>query len=303
MMPPAPDNDVVLIVDDVPENLAVLHDTLDKVGYTVLVANDGLSALERVAHWRPDLILLDAVMPGLDGFETCRRLKDNPHTRSIPVIFMTGLTDSEHVVQGFRAGGVDYVTKPIRPDEVLVRMDSHLQQARLMAQTREAFDASGKALIALSEDGHMLWQTPLALALLGDAAQDVLPEPLLAWFRIAVRQNTEPTQEAMLLKIGSERLQCSFHQRTPEGHYLILLQAQDQVPGPEHLMQVCHITLREAEVLHWVALGKTNRDIGDILQLSPRTVNKHLEHVFAKLGVETRTAAAAIALNHARRRR
>lgn len=293
-MTPSADKDVVLIVDDAPANLAVLHDTLDGAGYTVRVATDGEAALDSAARWLPDLILLDAVMPGLDGFDTCLRLKADPHTHPVPVIFMTGLTDSEHVVRGFRCGGADYVTKPVRPEEVLARMGAHLRQARLMAQTRQAFDASGKALLALDGNGAMLWQTPLAEELLGSTP----PEPLLDWFLRALRrlESGETVEEAQF-RIEGQRLQCGLHRRTPQGQYLILLQMRDPVPEPERLMQACRITLREAEVLHWVALGKTNRDIGDILQLSPRTVNKHLEHVFAKLGVETRTAAAAMAIN------
>mgnify|MGYP001590389645 FL=1 len=92
---------VVLIVDDTPDNLAMLSDALDDAGYMVLVALDGLSALNRVQRRRPDLILLDAMMPGLDGFETCRRLKALPASADIPVVFMTGLTDTKHVVRGF----------------------------------------------------------------------------------------------------------------------------------------------------------------------------------------------------------
>ncbi len=105
---------VVLIVDDVPDNLSVLHDALDEAGYTVLVAINGESALQRAAQALPDIVLLDAVMPGMDGFEVARRLKAHPDTAHIPIIFMTGLTETEHVVAAFAAGGVDKVTKTIR---------------------------------------------------------------------------------------------------------------------------------------------------------------------------------------------
>jgi len=116
-------SDVVLIVDDVPDNLAVLHDALDEAGYTVLVATNGESALQRARQSRPDVILLDALMPGMDGFEVARRLKTDFSTQHIPIVFMTGLTETEHVVAAFAAGGADYVTKPIRPQEVLARMN------------------------------------------------------------------------------------------------------------------------------------------------------------------------------------
>ena len=112
---------VVLIVDDIPDNLAVLHDALDESGYTVLVATDGASALLRAAQALPDIVLLDALMPGMDGFEVARRLKADEATAPIPIVFMTALTDTEHVLAAFAAGGVDYVSKPVRPREVVAR--------------------------------------------------------------------------------------------------------------------------------------------------------------------------------------
>src|SRR3954471_25053810 len=122
--------DLVLIVDDVPDNLSLLHDALDESGYTVLVATDGESALQRALQAVPDIVLLDAVMPGMDGFEVARRLKAQPDTAHIPVIFMTGLTETEHGVAASQPGGVAYVTKPIRPREVLARIAAHMLGAR-----------------------------------------------------------------------------------------------------------------------------------------------------------------------------
>ena len=141
--------DVVLIVDDVPDNLSVLHDALDESGYTVLVATNGEAAIQRAAQALPDVVLLDAVMPGMDGFEVARRLKARPETAHIPIIFMTGLTDTEHVVRAFEVGGVDYVTKPIRAKEVLARMSVHVQGARQARQARNALDAFGHATLVV----------------------------------------------------------------------------------------------------------------------------------------------------------
>ena len=126
---PASDGPVVLIVDDVPENLSVLHDTLDETGHTVLVALNGEAALARARQARPDVVLLDALMPGMDGFEVARRLKADPDTAHIPIIFMTGLTETEHLVNALASGGVDYVTKPVKPQEVIARMGVHLRTA------------------------------------------------------------------------------------------------------------------------------------------------------------------------------
>jgi DNA-binding response OmpR family regulator len=180
-------SDVVLIVDDVPDNLAVLHDALDESGYTVLVATAGEQALQRAAQALPDIVLLDAMMPGMDGFEVAKRLKSNAATAHIPIIFMTGLTETEHLVAALEAGGVDYVTKPIKPKEVLARMNVHMQGARQARQTRNALDAFGYASITVrASDGKLMWQTPLArdllLAYYGTSAPHA-PEPVVHWLR------------------------------------------------------------------------------------------------------------------------
>ncbi|MFN8419987.1 MAG: hybrid sensor histidine kinase/response regulator [Anaerolineae bacterium] len=116
----------ILIVDDVPTNLNVLMEFLESSGYRVLVAVDGESAIEQVHYARPDIILLDVMMPGIDGFETCRRLKADPATSDIPVIFMTALTDTVDKVHGFELGAADYVAKPLHQEEVVARVNAHL---------------------------------------------------------------------------------------------------------------------------------------------------------------------------------
>lgn len=120
------DRQTILIVDDVPANIGVLVEFLEEKQFRVLVARDGEEALDRCRLVQPDLVLLDVMMPGIDGLETCRRLKQHSETVQIPVIFMTALTDSDNVVAAFEAGGVDYVTKPIRITEVLARIHTHL---------------------------------------------------------------------------------------------------------------------------------------------------------------------------------
>jgi CheY-like chemotaxis protein/DNA-binding CsgD family transcriptional regulator len=288
---------VVLIVDDVPENLAVLHDALDESGYTVLVANHGAAALERVRHVVPDVILLDAVMPGMDGFEVCRRLRADVATRGIPVIFMTGLTETEHVVAAFESGGTDYVTKPVRQSEVLARIASHVNTARLMNQARSALDAFGNAVLAVTpHDGRIVWQTPLARQWMQrwfGADDDGTPAQLAAWLAAG------PAQPLTVIRGSARLVFTAADTRSPE-QWMIVLREESDTARVQALMALFRLTQRESEVLHWVIQGKTNRDIGDILGMSPRTVNKHLEHVFEKLGVETRTAAATLATNRLR---
>ena len=298
---------LVLIVDDVPDNLAVLHDALDEAGYTVLVATDGATALARAAQAEPDIVLLDAVMPGMDGFEVARRLKAGPETAHIPIVFMTGLTDTEHVLAAFEAGGVDYVTKPIRPPEVLARMAAHMQAARQARQARNALDAYGHATIAVRVEGagssgraRLTWQTPLArrwLPAYFDCTPGEVPAPLLHWLQSAADgRELRPLSSAR----GAQQLVCTLQGRTPDEDWLVVLREVSDAATVEATMLALGLTLRESEVLYWVVKGKTNRDIGDILGSSPATVKKHLERVYEKLGVETRTAAAGVALQRVR---
>ncbi|WP_374413605.1 response regulator [Hydrogenophaga sp.] len=315
---------VVLIVDDVPDNVAPLHDALDDAGYTVLVALDGEAAIRRARQALPDVVLLDAVMPGLDGFEVARQLKADPLTAHIPILFMTGLTETEHLVAALEAGGVDYVTKPIKPREVMARMGVHLRQSRQSrqgalerSQARNALDAFGYATITVrARDGRLMWQTPLARDLLqryfGTEAP-VTPAPVLQWLERLLPDLAEPPAPGqpvrepprLTLDQGPRRLTFRLHQRVGDeedahgepGDWLIVMQETSDAAVLEALAQAFGLTAREAEVLYWVVKGKINRDIGDILGSSPATVKKHLERIHAKMGVETRTAAAAMAIN------
>ena len=116
-------NNVILIVDDNPINLKLLFDLLDYYGFKVLVAEDGQNAISVAEYASPDLILLDILMPGIDGFETCRLLKINPATQEIPVIFITAMTDKVDKIKGLNLGAVDYITKPLEHEEVLARVN------------------------------------------------------------------------------------------------------------------------------------------------------------------------------------
>jgi len=310
-------SDVVLIVDDVPDNLAVLHDALDESGYTVLVATSGEQALQRAAQARPDIVLLDAMMPGIDGFEVARRLKADAATAHIPIVFMTGLTETEHLVAALEAGGVDYVTKPIKPKEVLARMNVHLQGARRArqeaqqaGQARNALDAFGYASITVRmPEGKLIWQTALAREMLlrycGTSAP-VTPPAVLEWLRrhLPDAQQRQIEPPALAIAQGAASLSLRLHQQT--GHddegddWLIIMREVSDTAVIEAMSLSLKLTAREAEVLYWVVKGKTNKDIGEILGSSPATAKKHLERVYVKLGVETRTAAAGVAMKRIR---
>ncbi|MHC5598307.1 MAG: response regulator [Nostoc sp.] len=131
------ENNIILIVDDVPNNLKVLSDTLANAGFEVAIATSGEGALQQLEHTTVSLILLDVMMPGMDGFETCQRIKANPKTRNIPIIFVTALSESVNKVTGFELGAIDYITKPFQQNEVLARVRTHLQLNQL-SQSLEA---------------------------------------------------------------------------------------------------------------------------------------------------------------------
>jgi DNA-binding NarL/FixJ family response regulator len=297
--------DIALVVDDSPETLRLLTDALDGAGMTVMVAMDGAAAMRIVDQITPDIILLDAVMPGMDGFETCRRLKRDAGLSNVPVIFMTGLAETEHIVHGLEAGGVDYVTKPIVIEEMLARIRVHLANARLTQSARAALDVSGRFLLAVNRQGKIMWATPQAQKLLSDnlGAGDelVLPPPMLHWLEQAQKGRAGSKTPAMASFPDNVELRLQYMGKLSPNEFLLRLAKEASANAPAEFSSELGLTTREGEVLSWLSKGKTNRDIAQILGLSPRTVDKHLEQIYAKLGVENRTAAAAIATGASRR--
>ncbi len=296
----------VLIVDDEPDKLAPLYRALDAAGYTVLMANDGHGALQRAAQAEPDIVLLDTALPDIDGYEVARRLKLGPDTAHLLVMFMSEAATSAEVLTAFDAGGVDCLPKSIALPELLARMGAHLRAARQARQARNALDAYGHATIAVHVDDNqttrprLIWQTPLARTWLPgyfDSPPDVLPEALLQWLRLSIQgQELRP----LTVVQSTRQLVCTLQGRTADDDWLVVLREVSDAATVEATMQAFRLTLRESEVLYWVVKGKTNRDVGDILGSSTATVKKHLERVYEKLGVETRTAAAAMAMQKVR---
>jgi DNA-binding NarL/FixJ family response regulator len=295
--------DIALVVDDSPETLRLLTDALDGAGMTVMVALDGASAMRIVDQITPDIVLLDAIMPGMDGFETCRRLKRDAGLGNVPIIFMTGLAETEHIVHGLEAGGVDYVTKPIVIEEMLARIRVHLANARLTQSARAALDVSGRYLLAVNSAGRLMWATPQAQKLLSDTLSGntdddfVLPEPMPQWLDQALKGKAGAKTATMAAFPGSEALRLQYMGKLGPNEFLLRLAKDTSGDMPAEFSSELGLTTREGEVLSWLSKGKTNRDIAQILGLSPRTVDKHLEQIYSKLGVENRTAAAAIAVN------
>jgi signal transduction histidine kinase len=168
----------ILIVDDVSVNLQLVTAQLEARGYLALVARSGREAIQRAEFAQPDLILLDVVMPGMDGFETCRRLKQSDVTRDIPVIFMTALTETDDKVEGFRAGGVDYVTKPLNAEEVLARVDTHLTLYALRQQLAAQNQQLRQEIAAREQVQAALRRSNAELEQLAYVASHDMQEPL-----------------------------------------------------------------------------------------------------------------------------
>ncbi len=310
----------VLIVDDVPANLSLLLDCLGGAGLEVRFAESGERALLQLDHFirPPDLILLDVLMPGgLDGFETCRRIRERADCRDVPILFLTALSDPADKLRGFQAGAVDYIPKPLEPDEVLARVHAHLRlvalrraleeeirrRERAEAQLRQSLDRA--VLVADRAEGRITFCSRLAGALLekhfpGTAAggnscgrETVahLPAPLRDFaergrpLALPAAADGRRLRARLFSEAGGDESDC----------FLLLLEEQIPPAGAAALTQL-GLTAREADVLYWIAQGKTSAQIAEILDAAVMTVKKHLQHIFDKLGVDSRTAAAVKAL-------
>lgn len=289
--------DLVLVVDDSPEALGFLTDAMQDEGTTVLVARSGQDALDIVEKIVPDAILMDAVMPGLDGFETCRRLKSDSRVAHVPVIFMTGLTQTVHVVKALESGGVDYLTKPIDLDELRARVRVHLANARQVQGAVIALDASGRHILAVGNNGGIRWTTPQAKNLIDgrNGLRGAIRERSEKWLTAFAPGEPPVGADLSLEQNGQPGTSMTYLGRVGPDEFLFRFSIADDDGEEKTLQQSFGLTPRESEVLLWIARGKSNRDIAEILSLSPRTVNKHLEQVFSKLGVENRASAAVLA--------
>jgi len=286
---------VVLAIDDAPDSLHFLSEALEGCDMSVIAATSGTMGIELARRIHPDVILLDARMPCMDGFETCRRLKAIPDLMHVPVIFMTGLSDTHHVVEGLKAGGVDYVTKPAQIDVLVARIVTHALNAKAIARARAAFDRVGRNIISFNLDGSFDLGSNTAIEFLESRDIDLsssnhpLKLALQNWLHMV---KTMPVSRARPLLWDD--IVFSFLGVSSES-IMVRVSSSKETSHIDLLVKHFHLTEREAEVLVWLARGKTNQDIGEVLGVSVRTINKHLEQVFQKMGVENRTAAALLA--------
>lgn len=284
---------VILVVEDSPDSLGMLHETLEQSNYTVLLAPNGEKALEIVAHISPDGILMDAMLPGMDGFETTRRIKKLTYARTTPVLFMTGLDDTAHIVEGLEAGGVDYIVKPINAIELVARLKVHLDNAQDAQTAKAALEISGQSLVSADAQGRVLWATPSVRHRFIPGESRLRSQTLL-WLRQVSSQAhpihyCEPCGET---DCNGQSVQLIYLGQSGDQQYLMRVREGQENTTRTIIQEHFELTGREADVLLWLVNGKSNKEIAEILGISPRTVNKYLDHVYVKLGVENRTAAA-----------
>jgi DNA-binding NarL/FixJ family response regulator len=304
----------VLVVDDVPANADVVLNHLTAAGFRVLYAGSGARALKQLEHSLPDLILLDIKMPGLDGIETCRLIKDRAEWRNVPVIFITGADELSQKLAAFEAGGVDFVSKPILPEEVEARVRTHLRIRELQSELEQKNQALSEeielrldaekqleakldeAFVIACSDGGIYFSTRQASILLQaffpGTSMTRLPDPVVCWL-----ESQERHKPLVIVSSTKGDLQIDHLAASDPRHLALLrLEQRNSCWGPKAL-QTLGLTPREAEVLYWITEGKTNPEISTILDTTLHTIKKHNNKLFAKLGVETRMAAARLALS------
>ncbi len=327
---------IVLVVDDTPINLQVLFDTLQQAHYKTLVAQDGISAIEQVSKLKPDIILLDVHMPGIDGFETCRRLKSNPNTNHIPVIFLTASTETVDKVRGFDVGGVDYLTKPIDPPEVLARINTHLTLRNLREQLEVrneelSGEVSTYATDLQSEvEKRRLYQRERQELLHNVSQQSESIQQLAAQVMAEHRQQNQllgqnlqqdiaanlNLLQAMLIELDSGLNASPPAPPEPlveslEQGLLLLSQTQQQLQqiikrliltsSTEQKIWATpleSLSQREREVLRLIAQSKTHQEIGNLLNISPKTVGVYRWRIMRKLNVENVTGLIKLTLKY-----
>jgi DNA-binding NarL/FixJ family response regulator len=298
----------VLVVDDTPANLGLVLESLGAAGLRVLVAESGTRALEVLALQPVDLILLDMIMPGLDGLAVCERIRQHPQWRELPLIFLTAVDVPAQKVRALEAGAVDYISKPVHPPEVLARVRTHLdlRAARLALQKKNhqleseialRLDAEAqlaqsldRALLIADREGRLIFQTLRATHLLFKHLAHHQPG----------RMPPELASAERFTGAAGTLLLHRFTEKGDDALTVLYLIEEHAPPGPTELIKL-GLTPRQAEVLYWIAQGKTNAEIAIILGTSPRTVEKHVEQLLERLGVENRVSAAAQANETLRR--
>lgn len=322
-------NPSILLVDDNPSNLAILFDHLDQLGYHVLVADNGIDAVEQVATAPPDLILLDVRMPGMDGIETCRAIKANENSADIPIIFLSALVDTDDRLKGFAAGGVDYIPKPLNVEEATARIKTHLT----LAQLRHQLAAANQQLATTVNEQT----TELKTEIVRRRQQEAEKEALLRIVReqnqqlisftaellaarpaahLVIAQKYDERVQQIMMQITSDLRTLAKRLNTSEDELalshlqaaqqrIIHLQQQlanlpqtttqvDQQSSPSDLLE--RLTARELDVMRLLVDGYSTGEIAAKLQLSDITVRTYRSRIMQKLEIPHLVGLVKLAL-------
>ncbi len=307
----------VLVVDDAPDNLRVTVGLLEAYSFTILTARDGEAGLRRAKLMSPDLILMDVQMPGLDGYETCRRLKADPATASIPVIFMTVLSEPAQKIRGFEAGGVDFVTKPVEAAELLARVRTQVQ---LRAIQRELEEKNAELERRVAERTATLEQLLALVRAQSDGLRE-LTRGLIEGQRDRERGMARTVRDHVaerlrLVKLHLEQSAGLAGRPTTEDELRAHLATALELLGPaltdaagvERQLDageatsgaaenpLLRLSTREYEIVQLLAGGKSNKEIADELDLKPSTVSTHRARIMEKLGVTDLASLIRLAL-------
>ncbi len=272
---------LILIVDDNVHNLQVLGNILQTEGYKIAVAERGEEALAFIKRKVPNLILLDIVMPGLDGIEVCQRLKGEEATRDVPIIFISVHKDTSEKMKAFQAGGVDYITKPFQREEVLARVSVHIQLQHIREELKRTNQELERRIRErtrkLMESNQKLEEMNIALKVLlekKEESKDVFIKNLV----FNVRQMIEPCLDKLKqtpLTPFQQRLISSLENRLEE----IIS------PYQRTLAEKFGLTPSELQVLQLIREGKMTKEIAEALGLSKRTIDTHRHNIRRKLGI------------------
>ena len=321
----------LLIVDDNATNLKVAVEHLKAYSYTILTASNGESGLERAQLTQPDLILLDIKMPGIDGIETCRRLKANPDLSAIPVIFMTALGDADDKVRGLEAGAVDYITKPIEAAELLARVQTHLTlrdlqlslEERVQERTATLEDEVARRKRNQAERDQLLDLVRQQSEQLHYLTQQVLDSQAQRDQGLAEALKDQVAEKMGLLEIHLSRVQHSLKtlgtldpalrsaQAATEQALGLLAEIRQQTqqvtdnlhqrpPTDQQVREspLFKLTTREYEVLQLIAQGKTNAEIADLLVVARPTISTYRTRILNKLGLQDLPSLIKFAIEH-----
>ena len=268
----------VLIVDDDPFGIVQLQSLLKDSGYKLLTASDGASAIKKASDQQPDIILLDIVMPKMNGYETCRRLKENENFKDIPIIFLSGLHSTEEKINAFEAGGVDYITKPFSEKEVLIRLRTHLTLQRVnkrLVHELENRDEELQNTESKVQDANAALKVLLSVIEeekkeLAERIQFKAEKLILPKIREITEEDDDEKKEILF-----QSIEHTFQELT-----------KTFVPGGVELGKT--LTPSELQIVNLIKQGKASKEISDICNISVSTIASHRKTIRKKLNITNR---------------